>query len=418
MNQKIPVTIVTGFLGSGKTTLLCGLLRMSRSRRYAILVNEFGEVSIDDTVLTRESGSKFAEVHSLNSGLVAYSNDELFLPTMRALRHRRDLIDHVLIETSGLALPTAVMEKLEGSELSCDFVLDATLVVVDAPLMLSGGFDLSGGCGRADAGIGSDKSIADVFQRQLEYADVVILNKIDEMDEADLLACEMRIRKQAPGVRFIELAFQAKLDPALAVGLRLNQPAYVESSRRLSLTAAGNSVSLAADNGHSHSNLGAHQHGIATHVHLHERDPGWLSFVLRTPERQQEDALTRALEEAAGSEPLLRCKGYAYLSSGGGKLLVQGVRSRISVRLVEEDTEPEAVSCDDISAPLCRPADHQHSGTHEHVHEHGDHEHVHGDHGHEHLVQEPISELVFIGYHLNRSNVQALLERVTGTTWQ
>jgi cobalamin biosynthesis protein CobW len=171
-SPRIPVTVLTGFLGAGKTTLLSNLIRDSKQRRLAILVNEFGEVSIDGTIL-RTDDKAGVEIHDLANGLVAYDDDEHFLPTMLALWQRRQQIDHVLIETSGLALPSAVMEQLQGPELAERFVLDATLAVVDTPLLLAGDFDSGHGQ--------QDDAVASLFRQQLENADIVVLNKIDQL---------------------------------------------------------------------------------------------------------------------------------------------------------------------------------------------------------------------------------------------
>src|SRR5271170_66425 len=140
MNQKIPVTTVTGFLGAGKTTLLSNLIKEKASRRFAVLVNEFGEVSVDGATLRKQSPEEGIEIHDLTNGLVAYGSDQMFAPAMLAISERAHSIDHVLIETSGLALPTAIMEALRQPELASRFILDATIAVVDTPLLLSGTF--------------------------------------------------------------------------------------------------------------------------------------------------------------------------------------------------------------------------------------------------------------------------------------
>src|SRR5262249_52209296 len=121
--------------------------------------------------------------------------------------------------------------------------------------------------------------------------------------------------------------------------------------------------------GHSHSGLVAHMHGLATHTHFHEQDPGWLSFTLRSGERQSVGALQTALEQGAQAEPLLRCKGFALGSQGERPVLFQGVRTRVVATQ---------------QAPMSP-------------------------------IKE--SELVFIGYHLSRSRVASMLSRLTGTAW-
>jgi cobalamin biosynthesis protein CobW len=121
--------------------------------------------------------------------------------------------------------------------------------------------------------------------------------------------------------------------------------------------------------GHTHSGLLAHNHGLTTHTHFHEQDPGWLSFTLRSGEYQDIGALRTALERLAEAEPLLRCKGFALSTEAGRPVLLQGVRTRV-------------VSTNET------------------------------------LKQAPkVSELVLIGYHLSRSRVASTLSRLTGTVW-
>jgi len=369
----IPVTIVTGFLGSGKTTLLSSLIKSRQNRRLALLINEFGEVSIDGALINDcTNGDRHVRIHDFPYGLIAYGDDEHFIPTMLAIAGRRANVDHVLIETSGLALPTAVMELLQSPELAGDFILDATLAVVDTPLLLSDQFDRDLNAGSPQATV--QDSVATLFEQQLEYADVVVLNKIDALDEDALLLAETRVRDRAPNVRFLELAYNAQLDIRLALGLRLHQPTFTVHKHRFTpLTAPGSDTPTLASharlNGHAHSGLAVHNHGVATHKHFHEQDPGWLSFVLRCEQPQQPETLKQALIEVAKAEPLLRCKGFIK-TAPNHSVLVQGVRTRVAI---SADTPKQSAK---------------------------------------------ESELVFIGYHLSRNNVAALLTNLTGTVWK
>lgn len=353
----IPVTIVTGFLGSGKTTLLRSLVARRQERRLAILINEFGEISID-SVLVQDQAHDQVRIHDFTHGLIAYGDDTQFVPAMQAIAARSAQVDHVLIETSGLALPTAVMERLQGPELAGQFILDATLAVVDTPLLLASQFD-------------AGDAAAAMFALQLEAADVVVLNKIDQLDDDALLAAETRVRERAPNVRFIELAYQAQLDVRLALGLRLHQTTRTEHQHAYTPLAAvpGLQASVLAGqrrlDGHAHSGLAAHSHGLATHKHFHEQDPGWLSFVLRCDAPQQLAVLRDALQQTALREPVLRNKGFVHCEEG--TMLVQGVRARMEIK---PDAQPRTRS-----------------------------------------------ELVFIGYHLSRTKVAALMSETTGTRW-
>jgi cobalamin biosynthesis protein CobW len=395
MSDLIPVTIVTGFLGSGKTTLLAGLIRGRQSRRLALLINEFGEVSVDGALI-REAVATATEANAdsagdvapqirideLPHGLIAYGDDALFLPVMRAIAARRANIDHVVIETSGLALPSAVMALLQGPSLADAFVLDATLAVVDTPLLLAGQFDPEP---EPAASAVFAEPVAALFDQQLALADVVVLNKIDALDEAALLRAEGAIRARAPNVRFLELAYRAELNIRLALGLRLHQATGNAAALKHAHTPAytpwqGNQDGM---NGHAHSGIGAHSHGLATHRHFHQQDPGWLSFTLRSDEAQSLPQLQQALAEAAQQEPILRSKGFVYAKGQRGPVLVQGVRARITLAADSKNTMSDDISNDDHA---------DNTATRQ-------------------------SELVFIGYHASRVRIASLLSAITATDW-
>ena len=355
----IPVTVVSGFLGSGKTTLLCGLLEHRQERRLAVLLNELGEISVDGTLARASAGD--VEIVDFPSGLIAYAEDTLFVPTLQSIARRADRVDHVLIETSGVALPSAAMARLQSPELQNDFVLDATLVVVDAPRLLAGEFQ-------------PQEATGTLFDLQLAGADVVVLNNIDELDADALLRAEESVRRRAPNVRFLELAHDARLDVRLALGLRLHQAVARAQHFHGPFAAmpATNAQTLADHgriDGHTHSGLLAHAHGLSTHTHFHEQDPGWLSFTLRSDTPQEVQALRVALERVAGEEPLLRCKGFVLSTDEGRPVLLQGVRTRVAVSNQAPERPPQR------------------------------------------------SELVFIGYHLSRARVATSLSQLTGRTW-
>jgi cobalamin biosynthesis protein CobW len=216
-----------------------------------------------------------------------------------------------------------------------------------------------------------------VFQQQLMCADVVVLNKIDQCSQDELVRAEAAIRTRASEVRFVELAWQARLDARLVLGLHLNEFRAQAPSPGMPPTVAGH----AHGDGHMHSGLGAHEHGLLTHEHVHAEDPGWLSFVLRSQASQTPDTLHKALDLIAAQEPVLRVKGFAHVRDAAGPLLVQGVRTR-------------------IACTMETPGASQHDSQHRHPHTPG-----------------PMAELVFIGYHLNRDLVVAKLSEQTGAAW-
>lgn len=372
---QIPVTVVTGFLGAGKTTLLSNLLSHCPDHEIAILVNEFGQTSIDGAIMERRGANEQVEIHQVNNGLIAYSDDKQFMPAMLAIKDRLKPVDNLLIETSGLALPTAVMASLAQPELEGRFQLDAVLAVVDTEIFLSGGFDeAKEQSAPQNVLFDSRRSLASLFRQQLESADVVILNKVDKLKEEELILCEMRIRKLAPRVRFVESAYHAHLNPRIALGLHLHEATHLDSGLKKHRSSSGDvtsTVSHSLVNGHSHSGIGAHEHGLHTHEHFHEQDPAWLSFMLKTDESVDPSLLQKACESIAKTEPVLRLKGFFKTQSEWN--LIQGVRDKIS----------------------CAPQD----------------DAVNSD------GENTTSQIVFIGYHLLRDKVKDVLTSVTAVNW-
>lgn len=382
---QIPVTLITGFLGAGKTTIISNLIQeIGGDTRLAVVVNEFGEVSIDDGIIRQSSAHAPHEVHKLTRGLLAYNRQDEFLATMLSIWERNRLIDHVIIETSGLAAPTAALEVLQSQDLCDKYVLDSNIVVIDVPRFINDGNDRN------------DSDTSELLVHQLRCADVVALNKIDSLTEDSLLEVEARIRKQYPRVRFLEFARQGRMEPAVALGLRLNQPAASLVAQHVSTSA--DSAAKIADNaaniyeGHSHSDLGAHEHGIFTHEHIHEHDPGWISFVLRSRDYQDCARLAESIAQIANAESLFRCKGLVHESGSKAHVLVQGVRNRVVHELCETNHEEH---------------------NHNHVQHCDQHDRHDQSHSHDYLA-----ELVFIGYHLNREKVSAGLNKLSGSHWE
>jgi cobalamin biosynthesis protein CobW len=381
--MKIPVTIVTGFLGSGKTTLICGLLKKIPDRRLAVLINEFGEVSVDGTLLRAAGQEIGAEIHDLPNGCICCTIKDDFLPVMKQLQRRANEIDHVLIETSGLALPTPVMRALAWPEIRNDFQLDAVLTVVDTPQLLGGNLEN----GKPIPGVVAAEapqhaaSIDLILNQQLENADVVVLNKIDDLAEDSLMEAEDLVRQKAPKVRFLELAYHAELDPRLCLGLNLHDEPVHEGPHALHEHHHGPVQKMPAEldrplenqgqfDGHSHTGLHAHEHSEQTHQHFHEHDTGWQSFVLESRDLQNAEKLKAALREVTLQQPILRAKGFASIEGKRHRLVVQAVRTRVQTYFEREQST------------------------------------------------ESHSTLVVIGYHPHRDRITTLMSELTNSDWR
>lgn len=380
---KIPVTIVTGFLGSGKTTLISHLMKKNPDRRLAVLVNEFGETSVDGAMLRNEGEECGVEIHDLPNGCICCTVKDDFLPVMRRLQERKHEVDHVLIETSGLALATPVTRALGWPEVRNDFGLDAVLAVVDTPELLKGSLEEGNpvpGASEATAdALTHSSSIETILNQQLESADVVVLNKIDDYGEEELGQAEERIREKATQLRFLELAYGAELDTRLCMGLNLHEteptPAAHDHDHHHGpvQTMPASDQPLADQeqfDGHRHSGLGPHEHGEGSHEHFHEHDMGWQSFVLHCHEPQDGEQLKQALRKATHEQPILRAKGFARVVGKENRLVVQAVRTRVQTYYDQKPPDGEA------------------------------------------------SSIVFIGYHPSRKDVARTLSEMTEARWE
>jgi cobalamin biosynthesis protein CobW len=227
------------------------------------------------------------------------------------------------------------------------------------------------------------------------------LNKIDDLSPDDLLEAECMIRTQSPSIRFIELAYHAQLDERLVLGLRLNEARFLDRTYRFASKTSTNVLHQHRDV-HDHSGLGPHEHGVMTHEHLHEHDSGWMSFVLHSHERQDSTELRTALVDITNTEQVLRIKGTVLLHGLEQPVLVQGVRSRIDI--VAEEPVLTVHGRHPIRHDV-QNVDHSHAHAHDPDHEHGN------ETGH-------YSQLIFIGYHLDRNKVVDMLNKHTRTHWQ
>lgn len=308
LTTKIPATVVTGFLGSGKTTLLRHVLQNAQGRRIAVIVNEFGELGIDGEILKGcgigcddDGRERPGQLYELANGCLCCTVQEEFFPVMQALAERREQIDHVLIETSGLALPKPLVQAFNWPGIANAFTVDAVITVVDGPATAAGQFAADPAAvdaqRRADPDLDHESPLHELFEDQLSAADLVVLNKIDLMSEAQRREAEVLIRAEIPA--------EVKIVPArggeLPVDLLLGQQRAAEA--------------------HIHLRESHHDHEEA-----HEHDE-FDSLVLELPAVDRE-RLMAALAGLAAAHTLYRVKGFVALRGKPMRLLVQGVGRR------------------------------------------------------------------------------------------
>jgi cobalamin biosynthesis protein CobW len=214
--RKIPVTIVTGFLGAGKTSLVRHLLRASGGRRMALLVNEFGELGIDRELLLG-CGAACPEdaMIELANGCICCTVAEDFLPALTRLLDRPGRLDHILIETSGLALPKPLLQAFHWPEVKARVTVDGVVTVIDAAAMVSGAMPAA----VPSVGSAHDDPLEEVFGDQLAATDLALLNKIDLVADAALARIEAAVAARLrPGVRLVRAA-GAAVSPLVVLGM-------------------------------------------------------------------------------------------------------------------------------------------------------------------------------------------------------
>ncbi|HGE2200887.1 TPA: cobalamin biosynthesis protein CobW [Pseudomonas aeruginosa] len=305
---KLPVTIVTGFLGAGKTTLLRHMLDNAEGRRIAVIVNEFGELGIDGEILKQCSiGCSEEEaqgrVFELANGCLCCTVQEEFFPVMRELVARRGDLDQILIETSGLALPKPLVQAFQWPEIRNACTVDAVITVVDSPAVAAGTFaahpEQVDQQRRQDPNLDHESPLHELFEDQLASADLVILNKADQLDAEALARVRAEIAGELPAAVKIVEASRGELPLPVLLGLNAEAELHIDGR----------------PTHHDHEGHEDHDHD--------EFD----SFHVDLPE-VEEAALLEALGELVERHDILRIKGFAVIPGKPMRLLVQGVGKR------------------------------------------------------------------------------------------
>ena len=184
-DQKIPATVITGFLGAGKTSLIRHALGAANGRRIALIINEFGDLGIDQEVLQScgDEACDETDIVELANGCICCTVADDFVPAIEALLAREPAPEHILIETSGLALPKPLVAAFNWPEIRTRLTVDGVVAVVDGPALAEGRFaddeDALQAQREADDALDHESPLAEVFEDQIGCADMVILNKTD-----------------------------------------------------------------------------------------------------------------------------------------------------------------------------------------------------------------------------------------------
>lgn len=301
---KIPATIVTGFLGAGKTTLIRNVLETAKGRRLALIVNEFGDVGVDGELLRGCGVESCGEdaIIELANGCICCTVADDFIPAIERLLALDPPPEHIIIETSGLALPKPLVKAFDWPDVRRRLTVDGVVAVVDAAAVAAGRFaddpEKLAAQRRADPSVDHDNPLEEVYEDQLLCADLIVLNKTDLIDAPTRARIESEIRDAVPRAVKVVGARQGRLDAALLLGL-----------------GAKAEDDLAGRPSH-HDSEPEHDHD------------DFESFVVLLDPVAEPDGFLRKLAKIAEDHDVLRIKGFVSVEGKPLRLLVQGVGAR------------------------------------------------------------------------------------------
>ena len=302
---RIPCTIVTGFLGAGKTTLIRHVIANAQGRRLAVIVNEFGDVGMDGEILKGCGNAACPEenIVELANGCLCCTVADEFVPALDSIL-ARDGVEHIVIETSGLALPKPLVQAFHWPAIKNRVTVDGVVVVVDGAALADGRVpnDLNALAQQraADSALSHDDPIGEVFEDQIACADLIVLNKRDLIDAAGIEKARAAIAEALPRSVKVITAADGKVDQALLLGLGVGTEDDIANRR-------------------------THHDAEADHDH-----DDFDSFVVPVDEVADPSSLTARVSALVQDFDVLRVKGFAAVAGKPLRLLVQAVGARVT----------------------------------------------------------------------------------------
>jgi cobalamin biosynthesis protein CobW len=303
---RVPCTIVTGFLGAGKTTLIRHVLANAGGRRLAVIVNEFGDVGIDGEILKGCGDAACPEdnIVELANGCLCCTVADEFVPALDTILSRQPAVEHIVIETSGLALPKPLVQAFHWPAIKSRVTVDGVVAVVDGVAVANGrlaaDLDALARQRAADPSLEHDDPVEEVFEDQIACADLVVLNKRDLLDAAGIEKAMAKIAGALPrAVKIVSVA-DGKVDPGALLGLGVGTEHDIENRRT------------------RHDNEKEHDHD------------DFDSFVVPLPEITDPAALAARVAATADTHDVFRVKGFAAVAGKPMRLLVQAVGARVT----------------------------------------------------------------------------------------
>ncbi|MFC7064619.1 cobalamin biosynthesis protein CobW [Brucella rhizosphaerae] len=307
--QKIPATVITGFLGSGKTTMIRNLLENANGKRIALIINEFGDLGVDGGILKGcgIESCREEDIIELNNGCICCTVADDFIPTMTKLLDRPDRPDHIVIETSGLALPQPLVAAFNWPEIKTQVTVDGVVTVIDAAAVAEGRFaddhDKVDAQRAADESLDHESPLEELFEDQIHAADLIVLNKSDLVDPARLEQVKADVAERSSRrVNMVPASF-GKLGADVLLGLGVGTEDDISNRK-------------------SHHEI----HHADGHEHDHDE---FESFIVEAGSVADPKAFAEKLKAIIADHDVLRLKGFVDVPGKPMRLVVQAVGSRI-----------------------------------------------------------------------------------------
>ncbi|NHM19466.1 cobalamin biosynthesis protein CobW [Tritonibacter mobilis] len=303
--NKIPVTVITGFLGAGKTTLIRHLMQNPQGKRLAVVVNEFGTAGVDGDILKScaDDNCPAENIMELANGCICCTVADDFIPTIESLMALPEPPEHVVIETSGLALPKPLLKAFDWPAIRSRITVDGVIALADAEAVAKGQFapdlDAVQAQREADESLDHETPLSEVFEDQISCADIVLLSKADLAGEAGVEKARAIIEAEAPRKLPILPMTEGVIDPRVILGLE---------------AAAEDDLDARPSHHDGH--------------HDHEHDD-FESIVVEMGEVSDPEDLQKRIIEMARARNILRVKGYVAVEGKPMRMLVQAVGERL-----------------------------------------------------------------------------------------
>ena len=327
MVKKIPATIITGFLGAGKTTLIRHMLENAQGHRIALIINEFGDLGVDGDILKGcgDETCREEDVMELSNGCICCTVADDFIPTMEKLLAREDKPDHIVIETSGLALPQPLVRAFNWPGISTQVTVDGVVTVVDGKAVTDGRFAHSveaiDAQRKLDENLDHETPLSELFEDQVACADMIVVNKTDLLAAAQADALVASLRSSArDGVQVVKTSM-GKLPVDVLLGQGIGAEADLTSRHELH---------------HHHHDDDKHGH----HHHEHDHD-AFESFVVNLGEISDAKQFADQTSDIIRAHDILRLKGFAAVAGKPMRLTLQAVGPRVDTYFDQPfDTAP------------------------------------------------------------------------------